>query len=101
MTDDTVICLSERLRDGREIKSEEDMQQWLYEYFDRISCDFGRSMVPSEVFPPMVRVMIEWVEVHQGLPDKDLNRENAQALADSISKLSECLRHLLRTLDRS
>jgi hypothetical protein len=79
------------------LHSEKDRQQWLYEYLNQISCELGQDMVPAEVFPPMVRVMIEWIEVHRDqVADKDLNRENAQVLADSISKLSECLRHLLR-----
>jgi hypothetical protein len=35
MEEDNVIPIGGRLRDGREIKTEKDHQQWLYEYFDK------------------------------------------------------------------
>src|SRR5262245_52492085 len=32
----TVLYIAARLRDGREIKTAEDFQQWVYEYIDRM-----------------------------------------------------------------
>jgi hypothetical protein len=49
--EDKVIHVSDRLRDGREVKTDEDHQQWIYEYFDNISRDFGLDMTPIQVFP--------------------------------------------------
>ena len=49
--EDKVIHVPDRLRDGREVKTDEDHQQWIYEYFDNISRDFGLDMTPIQVFP--------------------------------------------------
>lgn len=91
---DKVIYVSDRLRDGREVKTNEDHQQWIYEYFDNISRDFGLDMTPIQVFPPMTRVMVEWVEAISGMSG-EIDRETAQTLTDSMSELSDCLRRLL------
>jgi hypothetical protein len=87
------IC---RLQDGRAVKTEEDLQQWRYEYLDQISQEWGSDgTTPIKVFPEMVRVMAEWVEATHGMyAESDL--ENVQALADAVSDLTGCLRKCLR-----
>jgi hypothetical protein len=90
--EDKVIHVSDRLRDGREVKTDEDHQQWIY--FDNISRNFGLDMTPIQVFPPMTRVMVEWVEAISGMSG-EIDQETAQTLTDSMSELSDCLRRLL------
>ena len=90
MTEGNVIDMAFRLRDGRAVNTAEDHQQWLYEYFDRISREFGSDHVPGEIFPVMVRVMVEWVEAISGMDD-ELDLETARALADAASALTGCL----------
>jgi hypothetical protein len=80
-----------RLRDGRAVKTEEDFQQWLYEYFDQISRDFGGDHVPSEIFPAIARVMVEWCEAIRGM-DPEVDRDTAAALADAVGTLTACLK---------
>jgi hypothetical protein len=80
MTD--VIYMESRLRDGREVTTEKDFQQWLYEYFDKIARDFGGDgNCPSDIFPAIVRVMVEWVDSIHGM---GVDQENAETLADAI-----------------
>jgi hypothetical protein len=85
------IC---RLRDGRAVKTEEDRQQWFYEYLDRISQEWGKDNTPAEVFPATVRVMVEWVEAIRGI-DAECDLETVRALADAVSDLTGCLRKCL------
>jgi hypothetical protein len=89
------IC---RLRDGRAVKTEEDLQQWRYEYLDQISQEWGSDgTTPIKVFPAMVRVMAEWVEATHGMyAESDL--ENVRALADAVSDLTGCLRKCLASM---
>jgi hypothetical protein len=49
----------------------------------------------SDLFPPMIRVMVEWVEAISGMSG-EIDRETAQTLTDSISELSDCLRRLVQ-----
>ena len=87
--DEKVIEIRDRLRDGRAVKTEEDFQQWLYEYFDNISRDFGSDHVPDQIFPVIIRMMVEWVEAIRGIsPELDL--ETAECLADAMKHLMEC-----------
>ena len=37
-----IVELSHRLRDGREIKTDADIRQWMYEYLDDFSQKIGR-----------------------------------------------------------
>ena len=85
-----VIEIRSRLRDGRAIKTEEDFQQWLYEYFDKISREFGtyNDYVPHEIFPSIIRMMVERVEAIRGNPELDL--ETAECLADAVKDLTDC-----------
>jgi hypothetical protein len=99
MTEGNVIDMALRLRDGRAVNTAERHQQWLYEYFDQISRDFGSDHVPDEIFPVMVRVMVEWVEAVRGM-DAELDLETAQALADAVSALTGCLKKCLAQADR-
>jgi hypothetical protein len=89
-----VIDMELRLRDGRAVKTEEDHQQWLYEYFDRISRDFGTDHVPGEIFPVMVRVMVEWAEAVRSI-SAECDLETVGTLADAVSNLTGCLRKCL------
>jgi len=103
-TADNVIEIALRLRDGRAVKTEEDRQQWFYEYLDQLSQEWGGDgNTPVEVFPAMVRVMVEWVEATHGIhgtgtpcsisAESDL--EIVRALADAVSDLTGCLRECL------
>jgi hypothetical protein len=94
-TADNVIEITCRLRDGRAIVTEEDLQQWRYEYLDQISQEWGSDgATPIEVFPAMVRVMVEWVEAIHGISG-ECDLETVRALADAVSDLSGCLRKCL------
>jgi len=46
--EDKVIHVSDRLRDGREVKTDKDHQQWVYEYFARLWVGHD----PDPGFPP-------------------------------------------------
>jgi hypothetical protein len=94
-TADNVIDLTCRLRNGRAVETQEDLQQWFYEYLDRLSQEWGRDgNTPAEIFPAMVRVMVEWIEATHGISaESDL--ENARALAAAVSDLTGCLRKCL------
>jgi hypothetical protein len=94
ITEDKVIAIASRLRDGRAVETEADAAQWFYEYFDKISQDFGRDSCPHEIFPAIVRVMVEWVEVVRGA-DPELDLDTAHALASAIGELSSALRKCL------
>jgi hypothetical protein len=86
------------LRDGTPTTGE-NYQQWLYEFFDRISNDLGQDNTPCEVFPAIVRVMVEWVEAVRDLDD-DLDRRMARTLADAVSALSGSLQKCLMPVER-
>jgi hypothetical protein len=93
-TAENVIEIAWRLRDGRAVKTDEDCQQWFYEYLDRLSNDWGTDHTPDQVFPAMVRVMIEWVDATRGIcAEGDL--ETVRALAGAVSDLTGCLRKCL------
>jgi hypothetical protein len=94
ITEDNVIDIASRLRDGRAVETEADAAQWFYEYFDKVSQDFGRDNCPHEIFPAIVRVMVEWVEVVRGA-DPELDLDTARALASAIGELSSALRKCL------
>ena len=94
-TADNVIEIALRLRDGRAVKTEEDLQQWRYEYLDQISQEWGSDgATPIEVFPAMVRVIVEWVEATHGI-SAECDLETVRALADAVSDLSGYLRKCL------
>ena len=97
----TVIEIQSRLRDGRAVKTDEDFQQWLYEYFDNISRDFGRDHVPHEIFPGIIRVMVEWVEATRGLDGPELDLETAQCLANAVKDLTGCQKRCIETALKS
>lgn len=93
-----VVYLTDRLQNGRVVETEADYRQWLYEYLTEFTRDIGMDHVPAQIFPIIVRVMVEWAEV---IRDFEIETnggggvETAQALADAVSKLSDCLkRHL-------
>jgi hypothetical protein len=94
MTEDNVLEIAHRLRDGRPIRTEADWQQWFYEFFDKVSQDFGTDHCPHEIFPAIVRVMVEWVEVVRGA-DPELDLDTARALASAVSELTTALRKYL------
>jgi hypothetical protein len=52
-----IIPISGRLRDGREVKTEADFQQWVYEYLDDFSKQIGQDRTPIDLFPAWIRVM--------------------------------------------
>jgi hypothetical protein len=93
-TTDNVVDIRCRLRDGRAIRTEEDRRQWYYEYLAEISQEWDLDSAPHEVFPAMVRVMVEWIEATNGIC-AEVDRENVQALADAVSKLAACLEKCL------
>jgi hypothetical protein len=96
MEEDNVIPIGGRLRDGREIKTEKDHQQWLYEYFDKISHDFGSDHPPSEIFPAIVRVMVEWVDAIRDM-DREIDLETAETLASAVRDLTDCLKRCVQS----
>jgi hypothetical protein len=83
--EDKVIHVSDRLRDGHEVKTDEDHQQWIYEYFDNISRDFGLDMTPIQLFPPMTRVMVEWVEAISGMSGGSIGRRRKLSRTVSVN----------------
>ena len=83
-----IIELFNRLRCGREIKTGEDFQQWVYEYLDSFSQEIGMDHTPVDIFPAITRVMVEWCEATRGC---NCDKENAQALARAIGALTEAL----------
>ena len=89
---DTVVEIASRLRDGRAVETTKDLQQWRYEYLDRVMQDWGTDSVPLEVFPAIVRVMVEWCDALEGCRCEP---ENAQALAAAIGELTRCLQRCL------
>src|SRR4051812_25959678 len=94
---ENVIELACRLRDGRASKTEEDHQQWYYEYLDDLSQTWGMDSTPYEVFPAMVRVMVEWIEAAHGL-SAETDLENVRALANDVSNLTGCLGKCLASM---
>jgi hypothetical protein len=90
MTIDNVINIAHRLRDGRAIEMAEDYRQWVYEYLDRFSRELGMNNCPAEHLPAWIKVMTEWIEAISGI-DAEIDRETAQALANAISELAQCL----------
>jgi hypothetical protein len=69
-----------------------------YEFFDDISNDLGQDNVPANIFPAIVRVMVEWVDTLTDAgcgPEHDL--ETAQCLADAIKKLADCQRRCIES----
>jgi hypothetical protein len=77
-TADNVIEIAVRLRDGRAVKTDEDYQQWFYEYFDQLTKEIGRDRTPDQIFPAMIRVMVEWVEAIRGI-DAECDLETVRA----------------------
>ena len=90
-----VIELFNRLGDGREIKTDADFQQWVYEYLDSFSQEIGRDWIPIDIFPAITRVMVEWCEATRGC---SIDRENAEALARPIGELAGALEKCLADL---
>jgi hypothetical protein len=90
-----IIDLSHRLRDGREIKTDEDFRQWVYEHLDDFSQVVGLDRTPIDIFPAMTRVMVEWCDGIRGL---GCDKENAKALTQAIGELTRamerCLAHI-------
>ena len=91
---DNVVRIEFRLRDGRAVWTAEDHQQWCYEYFDDVSQTLGRDNTPHEIFPAMIRVMVEWIEATHG-HSAETDLENVRVLADAVSDLTGCLRKCL------
>jgi hypothetical protein len=89
--DENVVDIASRLRAKRIAEEEADTVQLFYEYFDKISQDIGRNgYCPHEIFPAIVRVMVEWVEAVRGVnPEVDL--DTARALSVAIGELRKCL----------
>ena len=96
-----VIEIRSRLRDGRPVKTEEDFQQWLYEYFDNISRDFGSDHAPHQIFPVIIRMMVEWVEAIRGVIDPEIDLETAQCLAEAVKDLTDCQKKCIETALKS
>jgi hypothetical protein len=96
MEEHNVIPIGSRLRDGREVKTEKDHQQWLYEYFDKISYDFGSDHAPSEIFPVIVRVMVEWVDAIRDM-DREIDLETAETLASAVRDLTDYLKRCVQS----
>jgi hypothetical protein len=86
----TVIEIRDRLRDGRAVKTDEDFQQWFYEYFDSLSREVGTEHMPHQIFPTIVRVMVEWVEAIRGMAEPELDLETARCLAEAVKSLTGC-----------
>jgi hypothetical protein len=94
-----IIELSHRLRDGREIETDADFRQWMYEYLDDFSQKIGQDWTPIDIFPAMTRVMVEWCDGIRGL---GCDNEVAQALAQAVGELWRALeRCLASTTPRS
>ena len=89
---DNVVEIAVRLRDGRAVKTEEDLRQWVYEYLDSFSNEIGQDHTPIDVFPAWIRVMTEWVDATSRC---GIDQENAQALASAIAELTDCLKRVL------
>jgi hypothetical protein len=98
MTDSNVVQLAARLRDGREVKSEEDFKQWVYEYLDSFSREIGMSWTPIDIFPVWTRVLVEWIGATSGL-STDGDPDNVQALTAAIDELTQCRDGLIPLLD--
>jgi len=96
-----VIEIRSRLRDGRAVKTDKDFQQWLYEYFDNISRDFGSDHVPHQIFPVIIRVMVEWVEAIRGVDSPELDLETAQCLTDAVKDLTDRQKRCIETALKS
>jgi hypothetical protein len=91
MTDSTIIDIQPRLRDRRDTEADRECKRVLYEYLDEISQDLGSDYAPHEVFPIIVRVMIEWAEATRGI-DGEIDLQTARALANAITALSAEIR---------
>jgi hypothetical protein len=91
-----IIELFNRLSDGREIKTDADFQQWVYEYLDSFSREIGMDHTPIDIFPAITRVMVEWCEATSGC---NCDKENAQALARAIGALTVALERCLEDLN--
>jgi hypothetical protein len=90
-----IIDLSHRLRDGREVKTDEDFRQWVYECLDGFSQEIGQDHIPIDVFPAMTKVMVEWIDATSG---SGCDKENAQALTQAIGELTKALERCLADL---
>ena len=64
----------------------------MYEYLDDFSQQIGMDWVPIDIFPAMIRVMVEWCQATEGC---DIDKENAQALAQAIRELTGALERCL------
>ena len=84
----SVIELFNRLGDGREIKTDADFQQWVYEYLDSFSQEIGMNWTPIDIFPAITRVMVEWCEATRR---GGIDKENAKALTRAIGELTGAL----------
>jgi hypothetical protein len=82
-----------RLRDGRRVRTEEDLKQWTYQYLDNFASEIGQQDVPLDVFPQFTRVMCEWAENTCGYSN-DGDRENAEAVEQAIADLTACLKRI-------
>jgi hypothetical protein len=89
-----IIAISDRLRDGREVKTAADFRQWIYEHLDGFSKEVGVDWAPIDVFPAMTRVMVEWCD-----NTLDAGSENAQALCSAIGELTGALGRCLALLE--
>jgi len=90
-----IIELFNRLRCGREIKTGEDFQQWVYERLNDFSQQIGKDWPPIDIFPAATRVMVEWCEATRGC---GIDRENAEALVRAIGELTGALEKCLADL---
>jgi hypothetical protein len=90
-----IIELFNRLGDGREIKTDADFQKWVYESLDNFSQQIGMDWTPIDIFPAITRVMVERCEATRGC---SIDRENAEALARAIGKLTGALEKCLADL---
>jgi hypothetical protein len=86
-----------RLRDGRAVNSDEDFRQWFYEYFENLTGDVGEEHVPAEIFPLIIRVMVEWVEAVLWANDPECALETAQSLADAVKHLMDSQKRCIET----
>jgi len=92
---DNIIQLFNRLSDGREIKTDADFQQWMYESLEEFSQQIGMDWIPIDIFPAITRVMVEWCEATR---ECNIDNENAQALARAIGALNGALERCLADL---
>jgi hypothetical protein len=97
-----VIGISDRLRDGREINTAADFQQWMFENLFKfshrllLSQQLSPCWGPIDIFPAITKVMVEWCRDLEGW---DYDKDNAQALARAISELTDALGRCLANLE--